>query len=200
MPNTFGISLAEQWGGPVIGVKVDVGKYISRTSNPFSYMPCSAGYLIGEIYFTQQNGQTHAVGGDDRVYKEMKSFSGEVLDVPQGHMLSGITQVATVRQLYDNIDAPGMASIGSLIFGFQLVDPELKLSSAPSLLRSLYVSAASGDLDDLIRIAQAAALARGFDFADVEATALKARLASYAETYDWDIGRVLFQSSLARLP
>jgi|GEM_PF-1502863 len=198
MPNMFGISLAEQWGGPVVGVKVDVGKYISRTSNPFSGMPCSAGYLIGEIYFTQQNGHTHVVGGDDRVYKEMKSFSGEVLGVPQGHMLSGVTEVGTVRQLYDNVGASGRASIGSLIFGFRLIDPDLKLSSAPSLLRSLYVSSASGDFDDLIHIVQAAALARGFDFAD--AATLKALLATCAEAYEWDIGRSLFQASLARLP
>lgn len=201
MSNTFGISLAAQWGGPVVGVKVDIGKYVSRSSDPFSSMPCSAGYLIGEIYFTQQDGATHVVGGDDRVYKEMKSFSGEVLDVPKGHMLSGVTQAGVVRQLYDNVDASGRASIGSLIFGFKLIDPDLKLSSAPSLLRSLYVSGAQdGGFDDLIGIAQANATARGFDFGDAEAAALLARLEDDARTQEWDVARALFRASLTRWP
>jgi len=199
IPGTFGISLAAQWGGPVVGVKVDIGRYVSRTSDPFSSMPCAAGYLVGEIYFTQHDGGVHVVGGDDRVYKEMKSFVGETLDVPDGHMLSGATVTSTVRQLYDNVGAGGKASIGSLIFGFKLMHPDLPVSTSPSLLRSLYVTNAETTFDGLVQIARDDAAGRGSAFDAVDAAALLAMLAEYAERNEWDVERAVFGANLERM-
>lgn len=199
MSDTFGISLSDQFGGPVVGVRVDVGKYISRTSNPWSSMPCSAGYLIDEIYFTQKDGGTHAVGGDGRVYKEMKSFTGEVLDIPSGNMLSGITVTSTVKQLYSNVDNHGKTSIGSLIFGFKLIHPDLPVRESPGLLRSLFVTAGGNEpfaaVVDVVRRHEAS---HGRAFSLGEAMAFLRKVTDLVEAYDWDAERNVFQSRLVQ--
>lgn len=196
---TFGISLSDQFGGPVVGVRVDVGKYISRTSNPWSSMPCTAGYLIDEIYFTQKDGGTHAVGGDGRVYKEMKKFTGEVLDIPSGNMLSGITVTSTVKQLYANVGNHGKTSIGSVIFGFKLIHPDLPVRESPGLLRSLYVTAGGNEpLAAVVEVVRRHEASHGRAFSLGESLAFLREITDFVETHDWEADRNAFQSRLAR--
>ncbi len=148
--NIFGISLAPQWGGPVVGIRVDTALYISRSISK----DCATGYLVSGVYFKQHDGRTHSVGSSGDVAREIKGYSGEDAPVPAGHILHEIHQCSTVRGLYRNLgkDAPpGTESVGSVMFSFKLADPALHLKD--ELLRRVFVASptqlSANDLVDM---------------------------------------------------
>ncbi len=133
----FGISLAPQHGGPVIGVRVDTALYISRPPT----RDCATGFLVSGVYFKQRDGRVSSVGSSGAVAREIKNYSGEDVPVPDGHVLHEIHQCSTVRKLYKNLgkDAPANTeSVGSVMFSFKLADPALHLQD--ELLRRLFIS------------------------------------------------------------
>jgi hypothetical protein len=197
-PNSFGISLATQYGGNVIGVKVDLDQYTSRDqSGQFSGMPCATGYLVAEFYFTQEDGSVHAVGYDDVAY-EFKNATGYVLTVPKDHILSGITGDDGGYQLFTNVglDPDKGLIVGSVTFGFKLRDPNLKIST--SLLQTAYVTSPTDiTIADLVSLVQNAYQALGLDPAEL--AVLEDELNAAAQWREWDALRVEYRQRKATL-
>ncbi len=192
----YGITLNEpQYGGPVIGVSVDIGHYASRTSNPFSNFTNTAGYLVSKLYFTQQNGFFSTIPNNNDGGWEMKGYAGNAVDVPSGHMLSSVATPSSVFQLYRNFGKTPTDltyhSIGSITFGFKMIDPDLKPTH--SLLKSLYVTAPEAmSLGDIHQVLLAGYALKGAQVSADQAVALFAEIENAAERYQWDEQRVIF--------
>lgn len=170
----FGISLDPKYGGNVVGMRVDTSLYISRTVNPLSDMPCTSGWLVTGVYFTQEDGQTRSVGSSGSVEGEIKGSDGEDVPVPRGHRLWEIQQTSTVKQLYRNI-GENTESVGSVMFAFRLIDPTLAVP--PELLERLYVaSPVELGVNDLVDLDQRIMAARGDAPTPAEKAALRTHL------------------------
>lgn len=194
--NQFGLSLAGQWGGEVVGVKVDSGRYLSRTASPWSNMPTTGAYLVSALYFRQRDGGTHVVGSDV-VGKEMKSYGGEDVPVPDAHCLSGVSVPSTVRQLYQNIDHGDRDSIGSILFGFRLIDPQLR--PTPRLLGTFFVTSPQAvDGADLVALHAQLAEDAGSALPPSQQAALLAELSDHIDLFDLDDARAFFWSTLEK--
>ncbi|MGE8320202.1 MAG: insecticidal delta-endotoxin Cry8Ea1 family protein [Comamonas sp.] len=144
-PNTqsgwFGISLADQWGGPVVSIKVHIGHYYSATSSGgFGNQLNTGGRLVSALEFVQERDPSalHRIGADDSYGYEMKDYATEVWTAPAGHELLTLTSTSAVGQLWNNVGLPGQHSIGSIMFCCRLKDPTLK--PTPRQLGMLYAS------------------------------------------------------------
>lgn len=195
----WGLNLdAKNGGSPVVGIRVDIARYISRAMGPGSDIPCSPGHLVSAMWFTQKNKTVTVSPGHDTVGAEIKEIWSDTVPVPQGHVLASATITSRVSQLYANTFDDGATSIGSIIFGFKLENPTLKLPS-PSLLKAYYVgSLESMSLVDLAYLSARWQEAAGQYSADGDIDAIYARLQAYAERMSWDVDRATFLASIAR--
>lgn len=197
--NSYEISLADQSGGPVVGVKVDVGRFdCYEMDDECINFSSSSGYLISQWYFTQKSGFMSSVGNDYVGY-EMKSYEGNTVDVPTGHMLSSVFVPSTVYQLYRYVGKTPTEltyhSVGSVTFGFKMIDPELKPST--SLLKSLYVSAPEAlSLDDIHQTLLQAYARSGAQVSPEQVASLLEEIETAAQRYEWDKQRRLFMHRL----
>ncbi len=195
--NSYGISLADQYGGPIIGVKVDIGRFDCYQTDEECYpasFTSSSGYLVSQWTFTQKSGFTSGVGNDYVGY-EMKSYEGNPVDVPTGHMLSSVFVPSTVYELYRYVGKTPTDltyhSVGSVMFGFRMMDPSLNLST--SLLKSLYVASPQAlSLDDVHQVLLQAYARKGSQVSPQRVAELLEVIRSAAERYRWDEQRWLF--------
>jgi len=195
----WGLNLDPKNGGsPVVGIRVDISRYISRAMGPLSEIPCSPGHLVSAMWFTQKNKTTTVSPGHDTVGAEIKEIWSDTVPVPSGHVFASATIASRVQQLYANTFNDGASSIGSIIFGFRLEDPTLKLPS-PSLLKAYYVGSLEPmSLTDLAYLSARWHEAAGQYPADGDIDAIYARLQAYAERMSWDVERATFLASIAR--
>ncbi|KAB2896819.1 MAG: hypothetical protein F9K31_12840 [Dokdonella sp.] len=196
---SYGVALDDAHGGPIVGIVVTSGHYASRTSNPFSNFDNTAGYLISRLQFTQRNGAVSATPGANGTGWEMKGYADETVDVPSGHMLSGVYEASTVRAFYKGLGFQPTPltyhSVGSILFGVRMIDPDLKVT--PSLLKSVYVTMPAADLDAVHALLLQSYRQRGAALAAPVASAWLARLEALWERWDWDGQRELFNRRLA---
>jgi hypothetical protein len=192
----FGISLDERWGGPVVGVRIDSGSFISRTSNFFSSMPVAAGYLCSMLYFTQADGGIHAVGSNV-VGKEFRSYSGEDVPVPGSHVLSGVHAASIEHRLYLNTGTD-LRSISSVQFGFRLIDPTLT-PKVSQLARFLIACPVLPALSDLVAMHVGVADANGVEVTPAAATELLARISEFVDVNELADERELYWQRLEQI-
>lgn len=192
--NSYGISLAEQWGGPIVGITVVTGHYASRTSNPFSNFDNTAGYLVSKLQFTQKNGFVSATTGANGTGWEMKGYQTEVVDVPSGHMLSGVFVPSTVYEFYRSLGKTPTnltyQSVGSITFGIRMIDPDLPLTLP--VIESLYVTNEALSLDDVHQAWLQSHQRKGAAVTADGAAALRAEIDAAWDRNLWDEQRRIF--------
>ncbi|MBS0583215.1 MAG: hypothetical protein JSS42_08955 [Proteobacteria bacterium] len=182
---------------PIVGVKVDIGFFGAQTSSR-----CSSGYLVSALYFTQRvdNGDGSftprpSVIGTSSAGWEMKSFSSNVVPVPEGHMLSRLDYPSSVFELYRCLGKSPTAltyhSLGCVVFGFRLIDPDVKIK--PSQLVNLYVTSPTEmSLADVHQALVRARTSQGASVSDAQATQWLDEIAQTAERFFWEEQRQLF--------
>ena len=151
--------------GQITRVRVDTGHYVSAGHAGGAATIPAAGFLVAKIYFWHEDGTMVSHGelatGPNGDGREMKAYYGEDLDVPAGHVLSGLHVNTRVNNLYRHVGANGAHTIGSMMFGFRLQDPTPPPS--PELLLQFAVTHPVGlSLDQLMDLAVATRNAESF--------------------------------------
>lgn len=182
--------------GAIVGVRVDIGHYVSRgVAGSASSIP-AAGYLVSQLYFRHEDGTTLTYGSDPTSPagdgREMKGYYGEDIDVPAGHILSGMYINTRVNNLYRHVGVGG-ASIGSMMFGFRLEDPNFTPTPA-SLIALAATHPTSLSADDLLATATAAAQTSGKPLTLEAQTQLRSRFERELASPQFAARRAAFQS------
>jgi len=139
-PGYFGISLADQWGGPVTQIAVHIGKYRDTVSGfGVGITESYGGYLVSALQLVQKRDPTalHMIGANDSHGYEMKEYHTETWAAPDGHELCNVFVPTWVNALWIDVGHPGLKSVGSIMFSCRLSDPSLK--PTPRQLAMFYV-------------------------------------------------------------